>query len=130
MIAKKRELLALALLLAVCLPVLAAEAEIDKETGLVIAPGFETVKKTCTVCHAAMMITQNKADRDGWLEMIRWMQAKQNLWPFEPEMSSVPAICVTPWTRSTTGLTPMNRSVEPALTVSDFRLSVKGCRES
>jgi len=85
MIAKKRELLALALLLAVCLPVLAAEAELDKETGLVIAPGFETVKKTCTVCHSPMLITQNKADRDGWLEMIRWMQAKQGLWPLEPE---------------------------------------------
>jgi cytochrome c5 len=61
------------------LPAFAAEQETDKETGLIIATGFEQVKETCTVCHSPMLITQNKADRDGWLEMIRWMQAKQGL---------------------------------------------------
>lgn len=64
---------------------LGAEQEIDKETGLIIAPGFEHVKETCTKCHSPMLITQNKADREGWLEMIRWMQAKQGLWQLEPE---------------------------------------------
>ena len=76
----------LVLLLGCGFVAMAAEAEIDSETGLIVAPGFEQVKKTCTVCHSAMMITQNKADRDGWLEMIRWMQAKQGLWELEPDV--------------------------------------------
>lgn len=67
-------------------PATAAETVIDKETGLVVAPGFAEVKTTCTTCHSPMLITQNKADRDGWLEMIRWMQAKQGLRQLEPEL--------------------------------------------
>lgn len=74
------------LLILLAVPAVAAEPQIDKETGLLVAPGFEEVKKTCTVCHSAMMITQNKADRDGWLEMIRWMQKNQGLWPLEPAL--------------------------------------------
>lgn len=81
-----RWLLCLAMLLGFATPVWSAEAATDPDTGLVIAPGYEEVKKTCTVCHSAMLITQNKADRDGWLEMIRWMQAKQGLWQLEPAL--------------------------------------------
>jgi hypothetical protein len=66
----------------------AAEKEIDKETGLIVAPGFETVKETCTVCHSPMLITQNKSDREGWLEMIRWMQDKQGLRKLEPDVEN------------------------------------------
>ena len=69
-------------------PGLAEDKEIDKETGLIIAPGFEQVKQTCTVCHSPMLITQNKADREGWLEMIRWMQDKQGLWQLEPPIEN------------------------------------------
>jgi hypothetical protein len=69
-------------------PGFAADKEIDKETGLIIAPGFEEVKKTCTVCHSSMLVTQNKADREGWLEMIRWMQEKQGLWKLEPKLEN------------------------------------------
>jgi hypothetical protein len=68
------------------MPATAAELPTDKETGLIVAPGLDEVKKTCTVCHAAMLITQNKADRDGWLEMIRWMQKNQGLRELEPEL--------------------------------------------
>ncbi len=56
-------------------------AELDSETGLVRAPGFEVVSVQCTVCHSARLISQNRADRDGWLAMIRWMQETQGLWP-------------------------------------------------
>ena len=35
-----------------------------------------------------MLVTQNKADREGWLEMIRWMQEKQGLWELEPELEN------------------------------------------
>ncbi|WP_029909964.1 hypothetical protein [Pelobacter seleniigenes] len=66
----------------------AADPEVDKDTGLIIAPGFAEVKETCTVCHSAMLITQNKADRDGWIDMIRWMQDKQGLQELEPKLEN------------------------------------------
>lgn len=75
-----------ALQILAALPVIADGPQIDKDTGLIVAPGFEEVKKTCTVCHSPMLITQNKADRDGWLEMIRWMQKNQGLRQLEPEL--------------------------------------------
>lgn len=86
---KKRLIWLFPILLVLCtVSGFAAEKEIDEETGLIIAPGFEEVKKTCTVCHSPMLVTQNKADREGWLEMIRWMQEKQGLWKLEPDLEN------------------------------------------
>lgn len=59
----------------------AGALESDPATGLIIAPGFDSVKVQCTVCHSARLISQNRADRDGWQAMIRWMQSTQGLWP-------------------------------------------------
>ena len=59
--------------------------DIDKESGLVIDKGFETVKRNCTPCHSAKLVTQNRMDRDDWLKTIRWMQETQNLWQFPPD---------------------------------------------
>ncbi|PSR13834.1 MAG: hypothetical protein DA408_12050 [Bacteroidetes bacterium] len=53
---------------------------IHVQTGLIFAQGFEVVRGTCTACHSAKLVTQNRATRDGWLQMIRWMQASQGLW--------------------------------------------------
>ncbi len=53
---------------------------LDAATGLKIAPGLDLVKIHCTGCHSTKLITQFKATRQGWLDRIRWMQAKQNLW--------------------------------------------------
>lgn len=50
------------------------------ETGLVYADGFELVRSQCTACHSAQLITQNRATREGWEQMIRWMQETQGLW--------------------------------------------------
>jgi hypothetical protein len=50
------------------------------ETGLIFAEGFETVRANCTGCHSAKLITQNRSSREGWAEMINWMQATQGLW--------------------------------------------------
>ena len=71
------------LLLLFCMA-LPAAAELDPQTGLVIAPGYEVVKVQCTVCHSARLITQGRADREGWLSKIRWMQDTQGLWPLGP----------------------------------------------
>ena len=72
---------ALAILSLWALSMSGVTAQFDAKTGLVIADGFEVVSVQCTVCHSAKLISQNRADRDGWLTMIRWMQETQGLWP-------------------------------------------------
>ena len=68
-------------------PVVVAEAPLPEfENGIHLATGFregenlQLVINNCTSCHSAKMVTQNRATRDGWLTMIRWMQETQNLW--------------------------------------------------
>jgi len=61
-------------------------AEIDKESGLTVSKGLETVKANCTVCHSAKFIILQRGDRDTWKSMIRWMQKTQGLWEFTPEV--------------------------------------------
>jgi hypothetical protein len=53
---------------------------IHVKTGLLDGEGLAVVITHCTACHSAKMITQNKATKDGWRNMIRWMQETQNLW--------------------------------------------------
>lgn len=48
-------------------------------SGLVYAEGFPIVRGNCTTCHSAKLVTQNRATRDGWESMIRWMQETQGL---------------------------------------------------
>jgi len=62
-----------------------AAAETDASSGLIIAPGWEQVRAHCGGCHSHALVTQQRADRQTWLDMIRWMQASQNLWQFQPE---------------------------------------------
>lgn len=63
--------------------------EYDQETGLKVAEGLEEVKTNCTVCHSSSFIIQSKLDRQGWLSTIRWMQATQGLWEFDPKTEDV-----------------------------------------
>lgn len=56
------------------------ENGIHVQTGLAYAPGFDLVKANCTVCHSAKLVTQNRATKEGWEQMIQWMQATQGLW--------------------------------------------------
>lgn len=56
------------------------ENGVHVETGLVEGEGMQMVIANCTGCHSARLITQNRADKQGWLNMIRWMQETQNLW--------------------------------------------------
>ncbi|MEM1218855.1 MAG: hypothetical protein AAGH79_08075 [Bacteroidota bacterium] len=50
------------------------------QTGLIVAEGFDIVRGTCTACHSAKLITQNRATRSGWKQMIIWMRETQGLW--------------------------------------------------
>ena len=38
------------------------------------------VVANCTACHSGKLVTQNRASKEGWRNMIRWMQETQNLW--------------------------------------------------
>lgn len=58
-------------------------------TGLVYAEGFELVRAQCTACHSAKLVTQNRASRDGWRQMIRWMQSTQGLWDLGDKEKSI-----------------------------------------
>lgn len=64
----------------------ANEPQIDPKTKLKIAKGFEIVSVTCTACHGASQIYNTGLTRAEWLEAIRWMQAEEGLWTFEPEV--------------------------------------------
>ena len=57
-----------------------AVAEIDPQTGLVIDVGFEQVRAQCMACHSTRLVAQNRSSREGWEQMIRWMQETQGLW--------------------------------------------------
>ena len=56
------------------------------ENGIHVATGFKNDKNlnlviaSCTPCHSAKLVTQNRATKDGWISIIRWMQDTQNLW--------------------------------------------------
>ena len=76
------------LMLAITNTVIAADMQayqIDKDSGLIMAPGWEIVKGNCTACHSAKFITGQRGDRETWESMIRWMQRTQGLWKIPSE---------------------------------------------
>lgn len=52
---------------------------IHVNTGMAYDKNFRIVKAVCTRCHSAKLVTQMKATREGWKEMITWMQQTQGL---------------------------------------------------
>ncbi len=71
------------LMLALLMPLPVMAAEKDPATGFILADGWEVVRNNCTACHSASLVTQNSGSRNYWLNLIRWMQATQNLWQFD-----------------------------------------------
>jgi hypothetical protein len=74
---------ALAAVAAMLLAAGSSRADVDAQTGLIINPGWELVRAHCGGCHSYKLITAQRADRNNWLDTIRWMQATQNLWQFD-----------------------------------------------
>jgi hypothetical protein len=64
----------------------AQEVEVDEFSGLIKADNWEIVRANCIACHSPKLITQQRGTAAQWLAMIRWMQKKQNLWQFTPEV--------------------------------------------
>lgn len=77
-----------ALFLLLLLPFAVFAAKTDKATGLVVAPGWQQVRIHCGGCHSHALVTNQRADRQTWLDIIRWMQATQNLWQFQPHVEA------------------------------------------
>ena len=51
-----------------------------EEVGLVEGEGLQLVLANCTNCHSAKLVTQNRFTREGWIQVIRWMQETQGFW--------------------------------------------------
>ncbi len=65
----------------------AAEPQIDPVSGLKMTGDWLVVRSACTACHSGKQVTQQRGTAQQWLTMIRWMQAKQNLWQFDPPVT-------------------------------------------
>ena len=62
---------------------------LDEDTGLVAEGEYLLVKGNCLACHSAKLVTQNRATREGWSQMIDWMQEKQGLWDLGPHREPI-----------------------------------------
>lgn len=56
------------------------ENGIHVTSGLVYVDNFDIIRANCTACHSGKLVAQNRATREGWKQMIRWMQETQGLW--------------------------------------------------
>ena len=56
------------------------ENGIHYPSGMKVGEGFEITRATCTACHSAKLVTQNRATYQGWKDMLTWMQQTQGLW--------------------------------------------------
>ncbi len=52
---------------------------IDQKTGLIAKGDWELVKLHCTRCHNSKIIINSRFNREGWKELIVWMQETQGL---------------------------------------------------
>ena len=56
------------------------ENGIHLPTGLIVDRGIQEVMTTCAACHSLDLVKQNRATREGWKDLIVWMQETQKLW--------------------------------------------------
>ena len=64
------------------------EADLYPMSVLKMTGDWDIVRANCIACHSPRLITQQRGSADQWLNMIRWMQKKQNLWQFDPEIEN------------------------------------------
>jgi len=58
-------------------------------TGFVEGEGLTMVINNCTNCHSAKLVTQNRFTKEGWIQVIRWMQETQGLWDLGPNEAAI-----------------------------------------
>ena len=69
-------------------PLAIAAVDVDPSTCLIESPGWELVRAQCGGCHSYGLITNQRGDRETWLEIIRWMQETQNFWDLGVDVES------------------------------------------
>ena len=68
-----------------CYGLSAAATAVDERTGLIKDDAWQLVAAHCGNCHSLQLVTGNRGDRKTWLETIRWMQERQNLWQLDTQ---------------------------------------------
>ena len=58
----------------------------EAEPTLPQGPHRDVVEDTCTACHSAAIILQNRMNRRRWDETITWMQDEQGLMDLSPQI--------------------------------------------
>lgn len=76
---------------------------IEVQSGLVAKGDWLIVKQTCTGCHSSKLITQNRANAEGWAQMIDWMQETQGLWDLGANEAKVVSYLATYYAPEETG---------------------------
>lgn len=83
--AARRQIVSLLVGVIACGGAFADGVEVDSATGLVMRGDWELVRNNCIACHSSRLITQQRGTATQWINLIRWMQQKQNLWTFDPD---------------------------------------------
>lgn len=65
-----------------------AVKQIDPASGMIIDKNWQTVQAMCSSCHSPKLFTNYGGTRETWTGLIRWMQKKQGLWEFPPEIET------------------------------------------
>jgi len=58
----------------------------ESDPPLPKGPHRDVVEETCTACHSAAIILQNRMTRKRWDETITWMQNEQGLMDLTPQI--------------------------------------------
>lgn len=97
---------------AIAAPEEPVENGIHLATGLIHAEGFELVRANCVGCHSAQLIVQNRNNREGWAQLIEWMQETQGLWDLGQQQDPI-------LTYLSTHYAPQYQSRRPSLQLSE-----------
>jgi hypothetical protein len=60
----------------------------DSSADFLEGPGRLMTIAQCTGCHSGALVRQYRSSREGWQNLIRWMQKKQGLWPLDPSIEN------------------------------------------
>lgn len=56
---------------------------IDDYGGLPRTGEFEFIAAYCSACHSLEIVMQQRANRDGWSDMLTWMEEQQGMVPLD-----------------------------------------------
>lgn len=74
------------LLTAVASAALTTPAAAEEFGGFPPGRGQAEAFATCTACHSTAIVRQQRQTREGWDEIITWMQDEKGMWQLEPPM--------------------------------------------